>query len=244
MNATPAILITGWAVPADILGAFGAALDRPLTVFDICDKQSALAQEPFASQVQQIINTQSAPPLLIGWSTGALLALDVATQCDIPLAGIIALSGTACFCKRADNAFGQAPEAVESLRKGVLADARRLRTLTRFYRESAYPDRLRAPWRDQLEQAAAVLDGAALASGLDYLRKTDLRDQLQRVTAPTLFIHGANDTIIPITAAQWATEQIASAELHTLPRAGHLLPLLHHAEVVERVQQFVQESLQ
>lgn len=243
MSSMPILLFSGWAMPGALLKEFAEALDHPVTIFDLCNPRIIDTQQTILEAAQEIVAAQPAPPLLVGWSTGALLALEAATRPNTLLSGIIALSATACFCTRTEYAFGQPPEVVRALREGVLCEETKVRTLKRFYRESAHPDRLSRSLRDQLAQTASALDGEILAAGLDYLMDTDIRNQLHNITAPALFIHGQDDAIIPAEAAQWAVDHMSTATLHTLAGAGHLLPLLRSTQIVHHIQTYIEEVL-
>ncbi|MDO4706384.1 MAG: alpha/beta fold hydrolase, partial [Comamonadaceae bacterium] len=69
-------------------------------------------------------------------------------------------------------------------------------------------------------------DATALLAGLDWLQTLDLRAQAARITQPTLLIHGGQDGLMPLAAAQWLAEHLPQAELLTLPDAAHA-PFLH-----------------
>lgn len=58
---------------------------------------------------------------------------------------------------------------------------------------------------------------AVVASG-------DRRSSLRRIGVPTVVIHGADDPLVPVTAARDTAENIAGAELRIIPGMGHELP--------------------
>ena len=57
--------------------------------------------------------------------------------------------------------------------------------------------------------------------------------QLDQISAPTVVVTGAADHVVPAAAARALAKQIPGARLRLLPRAGHLLPQLHAAELAE-----------
>jgi len=80
-----------------------------------------------------------------------------------------------------------------------------------------------------------------LAAGLDSLGHRDLRHALPILTMPTLVIHGAQDAIVPLACAEHLAAQMPSATLHTLPGAGHALPLTHGKKLAALIVPFVKE---
>jgi pimeloyl-ACP methyl ester carboxylesterase len=48
--------------------------------------------------------------------------------------------------------------------------------------------------------------------------------RLERISAPTLVVHGARDRVIPVANAHLTAERVAGAELRILGDAGHLYP--------------------
>lgn len=51
----------------------------------------------------------------------------------------------------------------------------------------------------------------------------DIRDKLERITAPTLLIHGDDDRVVAPTQSQDAAERIPNAELAMFAGAGHMV---------------------
>ncbi|MBV8219462.1 MAG: alpha/beta fold hydrolase, partial [Solirubrobacterales bacterium] len=48
--------------------------------------------------------------------------------------------------------------------------------------------------------------------------------RLDRIRAPTLVVHGAEDRVIPVANAYRSAERVPGAELRILEHAGHLYP--------------------
>lgn len=82
-------------------------------------------------------------------------------------------------------------------------------------------------WRTIVEQAAAPW---IRRSPLTYA----LRPQLSRLTAPTLFVWGAEDRLGPPALADEMASLMPDARTMTVPDAGHLV-WLDQPEVVARV---------
>jgi pimeloyl-ACP methyl ester carboxylesterase len=61
----------------------------------------------------------------------------------------------------------------------------------------------------------------------------ELDRQLHRISAPTVVVSGAADHVVPAVAARALAAEIPGARLVVLPRAGHLLPQMHAAQLAE-----------
>jgi pimeloyl-ACP methyl ester carboxylesterase len=66
----------------------------------------------------------------------------------------------------------------------------------------------------------------------------DCHDQLERITAPTLVVHGREDRMIPVENGHVLADRIPNARLLELDRTGHLYPT-EEPEVDERIAEFM-----
>jgi pimeloyl-ACP methyl ester carboxylesterase len=62
---------------------------------------------------------------------------------------------------------------------------------------------------------------------------------VERITAPTLILHGQADHAVPIAHAEFVAQRVKGAEFQAIPKAGHAL-LLTHPEASERLAEFLQ----
>jgi pimeloyl-ACP methyl ester carboxylesterase len=67
-------------------------------------------------------------------------------------------------------------------------------------------------------------------------------DDLHRITCPTLIIHGEQDKVIGVEAAEHLAESIKDAILVKMPSVGHLLLAEAPKELYRLVQEFLEES--
>lgn len=82
-------------------------------------------------------------------------------------------------------------------------------------------------YRDML--AATSVEG--YVGCCEAISKLDLRNELRRITAPTLVISGAEDTSIPPPHQQLIAEAITDSSWHTVSDAAHLSSVQHPAQV-------------
>lgn len=166
---------------------------------------------------------ESDPPVLVGWSAGAILALDAACR-GARIRALVLIAATPRFCS--DPAFppGVPPARLRALR-AALRTGRARRALEAFHRDCAWPGEPDAG--DIGRRAARALDSGVdrLVAGLDYLRDTDLRDGIRDLRIPTLLLHGDADRVIPVDASRWLHSRIPGATLRRFAGEGHRLPL-------------------
>jgi pimeloyl-ACP methyl ester carboxylesterase len=72
-----------------------------------------------------------------------------------------------------------------------------------------------------------------------YLHNPKLRGRLRRVTAPTLVVAGAQDTLVPLAHAETYAAEIPNARLEVIEGAAHWLPLEKPEELAALVRAFV-----
>jgi pimeloyl-[acyl-carrier protein] methyl ester esterase len=135
---------------------------------------------------------------------------------------LVVIGGTPCFCLAAGWAAGVPPQAVRAMRTGLRS--RPESTLGRFFEDVMFPrgDAADAA-RSRVRHALSAAPGA-LVHGLDYLRRTDLRNQLKAVDIPVLVIHGRQDRIVPWEAGRFLAGHLAGSRFVLYDSFGHNLP--------------------
>jgi pimeloyl-ACP methyl ester carboxylesterase len=89
-------------------------------------------------------------------------------------------------------------------------------------------DALRGDWSWLLkvvEPALASGPGGLIDDDLAYVGPWGF--DVAGISAPTLFMHGGADTVIPVTHSRWLAERCTSAELRVTPNDGHISVLRH-----------------
>jgi pimeloyl-ACP methyl ester carboxylesterase len=68
----------------------------------------------------------------------------------------------------------------------------------------------------------------------------DRRARLQKITAPTLVIHGEDDPLVPVQGGEDTAANILGAKLKIIPGMGHDLPVELHEEIVAAIADLAQ----
>jgi len=223
---TPIIFVPGWGATAQSWE--GVCNEFPDTSTHVLD-WAGLLQD--FSPVNALLANLSVTPLLVGWSLGALLALNMALEFPGRFKGLVLVSGTARMCGEGDYP-GANPRALKAMQlrlpknpDGVLAD---------FAALCATPDGTDAIQKNWREQAATFSTGT-LAQGLHALATMDLRARAPELTTPVRLIHGECDGVIPAASARALAARLPQARVEIIAGRGHALPLTMPAELARHI---------
>ncbi len=156
--------------------------------------------------------------LLVGWSLGGMLLLEVLARRAASPGGLALVGVPAVFCSRPDHPWGQPLAAVRAMRLGLKTEPRKV--LQDFAGSCLSPGE--AAFQAEVSPLFPESDRANLAAGLDYLRLRDLRPLLAQLAAPAAIIQGEQDAIVPPEQARFLQEYLPGSSLHLLPGAGHM----------------------
>jgi 3-oxoadipate enol-lactonase len=111
----------------------------------------------------------------------------------------------------------------------VIADAVVARWLTPDY-AAAHPELVA-----ELRAMLVANDPEGYAACCGAIERMDLRDQLPRISAPTLVISGAQDEAIPPEHQRLIADSIPGARLETIDPGAHIAPVEQPARVNELI---------
>jgi pimeloyl-ACP methyl ester esterase len=159
---------------------------------------------------------------LVGWSLGGAVAQYYAATRD-RVRKLVLLAATPSLVQQPGFETATPPEAFDGLLGGLLAD---YPAVSRQFIDAQLPE-------PDSEDAARVLHDMAMRTTApaavavaDVVGRHDLREFAQRVSAPTLVLHGAADAVVPAAAGRWLAEHLPKADRYVeWPDRGHC-PLL------------------
>lgn len=165
----------------------------------------------------EIIKILPKNPILLGWSLGGLLAINIAKK--INLSKLILVAATPKFVQTEDWQYGIDEDNFRQFSATLSLNLSK--GLKRFISLQTN-DKLQLKSLNQaIDALPATTD--ALRQGLDILLTTDLSYTFKQLTLPIQVILGNQDTLVPIKIADWYKQQNISV---TILDTGHL-PFLH-----------------
>ena len=183
------------------------------------------------------VDSIEAPTGLVGWSSGAYLAVIVAAaQPDAVYAVAPVEPGVLSLMEQA--VFGNA-----AVRMGDLAVEGRLTAAARAF----------AGWPFNDEEIAMAEDAGYFEAAGRYV--PNLLNLLQQwgeyegptpddpavlgaISVPVLVLHGADTTPFLTASARYVADRVPNARVHEIPGAGHTAPLTHPEALAEALTQF------
>jgi len=192
-----------------------------------------------AQQTLMNLSGGKQPLIVIGWSLGAMLALEYAAQQPEKVARLVLLNPTARFCSSPGYRWGQPTSALRALKRALKRD--RPAALTGFYQLCFAPERLPQAKLDKHLQEMDLVSDVDLLSGLNYLERSDLRESLVSVRAQAVLIHGGEDAVIPqeASAALAATLSGRICARIVVEGVGHALPVTRTSMLRTIIQTFL-----
>ena len=168
----------------------------------------------------------------LGWSLGGMVALQAALQAPKRVSALILMTATPRFAQAVDWRAAVAEETLAEFSEGLINDT--AATLERFLglqvRGGADARATLRKLRADLSQRPAP-DPEALRAGIEILREDDLRGPLPDIAAPTLWLFGERDTLVPAALAERVALLMPQAQIRIIAGAAHA-PFLSHADAV------------
>lgn len=227
------VLIPGWGMEEQTWESFLPYLhDFPV---HIVHWRNIEDQQDFHRRIKEIAKDKEV--ILIGWSLGALAALQVYDS--LQTKGLVLLGGTAKFTIDSDYIHGWKGSFVERMKRSLLKE--KDATLKRFYVSMFSKTEQEIGAEQAFLKIAEKFQGDSIDSlqcGLDYLIEIDAREQLQQIEVPLLLLHGESDVTCPPSAAQYIHEK-TNASLTIIEEAGHALCFTHPERCAKEILQFV-----
>ena len=247
MKSTELFLLHGWgagrAAWAPVVERLAATHpELRVTPLDLPGYGNTEATADFTQAAQTLANRLPPGAVLCAWSLGAQLALRAARIAPEKLAGLILVGATPAFVQTTGWPDAQPPALLEGFTTAVAADP--ATALQRFVALLNQGDtRARANTRAQQQALAAspTPDTDSLIQGLDWLRKTELRQKVATITIPTLLIHGENDPLMPLSAARWLADHLPNGRLSVFQHSGHAPFVSRPADCATLIESFIRD---
>jgi pimeloyl-[acyl-carrier protein] methyl ester esterase len=244
----PLVCLHGWGLNLRVFDALRRQLasEREVIGIDLPGHGASpwnAERGSFAAQAQWLLEQLPPRCVLLGWSLGGQLSLQIAHQAQARIAQLVLVATTPRFAAGADWNAGMAAPLLQRFATQLAQDWQA--TVRDFLQLQVRGSRDADVALVLLERALHEHGQAsphALAAGLDILRDIDLRAQLPELAIDTLVISGQHDRITPPAAAAYLAATLPSARLVQLPRAGHAPFLSHSDEFTQLLREFLEAA--
>jgi len=240
------VVVHGWGHHSGCWEGFGERLESRFRVHrvDLPGHGGAPGGEWTLAGVVGWLGERVPAAAWLGWSLGALPALEAASRNHGRVKALVLLSASPCFVARTGWPHGVMPEDFATFRERLQQDP--TTTLQRFLErqvagakgERALLRRLRAS-----QGAAPAPDLVALLAGLDVLAATDLVADLPGVPLPALWLAGGHDRVIEPAASAAAAALMPAGRYQEIAGASHVAFLSHPEALVEACANFLEPLL-
>jgi len=234
------VLLHGWGMHGGLWGSLPARLAARHRVHVVDLPGHGHSRDVIARNLREMVDAVAgafghhARLIVLGWSLGALVALQWAIDAPDRVGRLILTGATPKFVKSVDWPFGIDETALARFADELVASYRL--TLQRFLSlqmQGTDPAHATLSAMRHGLFARGEPSQAALRTGLYILRITDLRSVVGAIEQPTLVIGGDRDTLTPAGASRWLGEHVSHANLHVIAGAAHV-PFLSHAQAFDR----------
>lgn len=243
-SGPPLVLLHGWAMHGGIFASLAARLEPHHTLY-LVDLPGHGHSPPrdaafdLDALLQPLLERLPAAPWL-GWSLGGLLAMEAARRAPQQVSRLVALCASPRFVRAEDWPHAVERDVFAQFETGLRADY--AATIDRFLALEAHgSDHMREELR--ILRAGVFSRGEpaahALSDGLQVLESLDLRASLPGLAAPSLWIAGRRDRLVPWQGMQAAAALCADARFWRVEGGGHAPFLSHGDEVAQAVREFL-----
>ena len=242
------VLLHGWGLHSGIWSASrDNLLDRlsrnyRVTMFDLPGHgySSDIGEPGFDATISMIAEQLPPTSLLLGWSLGGLLALQLACQFRQRISALILIASNARFTRTSDWPAAMAAETLNSFGAALLENP--ASTVQRFLALQVLGSERQHEQLQLLKQTMnerPVARQWALQRGLEMLRDIDLRDRLALISQPALLIYGQHDRIVPDQSGATMAHLMPQARVLSIKGAGHAPFLSHHEQTGQVISDFL-----
>ena len=234
------VLLHGWAMHSALLREFAERLAEHARV--ICVDLPGHGRSPLRQSftlhavATEIIQALDEPPCFwLGWSLGALVALEITKSYPEHVKGLILMAGSPCFVNKLDW-FGMQPELLDAFAAQLAENPHA--TALRFLALQVHgleQEKQLLPMVKRYFAESPMPSFEVLQAGLAILKQQDLRPVLVGCACPVRVILGRRDTLVPVAIAPLLREIDSSIQVMVLDKAGHMPFLSHPDETVAAV---------
>lgn len=233
-HGRPLIFLHGWSSHGGYFAPQVEALssDYRLVIPDLPGHRNSwaplneLSISRLATELHTLISDRKLQnPVLIGWSMGAMVALDyIARFGSEGIGGLVIEDMTVKITNEPGWRFGirngfdttQSIAAIEAMRSDWIAYSQN--AVPRLFARGRIPNAHIGEW---IASEIARNDGQAMATLWQSMAQQDYRALLPKLSLPVLILHGGESQLYEPAVGQWIAANIAGARRCCFDNAGH-----------------------
>lgn len=240
MAKGPLVFVHGWATDKWVWEAVakehGESLNIDLPGHGGKGAWSEPTLQPAMDAIKEGLKTFGRrKPIGVGWSLGAMALMALQAQHKDAFSALVLVGSTPCFVEKDDFPWGQSKALVKRMIMDIkkdpastvdrfyglnfTEDERKLKSARTMMERYAYPGPISC--EGEVPGCFPSFRYEEITKALEALYLTDLRDSLKEINVPTLLVHGEDDSICPLGAAQYTGHRIRDARLEVFGKTGH-----------------------
>ena len=182
----------------------------------------------------------TADTILVGWSLGGLIAINIAARYPELVRKLILVASSPQFANTDTWEHGVKKSIIDGFACDLTQNYRE--TINRFLAIQTFgSDKAKPVIRELKEKVFAHgephLD--SLSKGLQILKNCNLWQAAQHIPCPTLIVLGEKDTLIPRSSGKQTQHAIANSQLSIIKGAGHAPFISHPDEFLKTIKTFI-----
>lgn len=233
------VLLHGWGMHSGLMRAFAMRLAKHARVIcvDLPGHGRSGLEQPFELQAiatELLFALEEAPCCWLGWSLGALVALEVARQCPERVSSLVILAGTPCFIQK-PAWIGMEGKLLDNFAERLTLNPK-VTALTFMALQIQGMDnssQLLQALKSSLSECSPP-NHHTLQAGLLILKQQDLRLVMAALKCPVLAILGKRDALVPVAVANHLPAVLETVQIAIIDAAGHI-PFISHPEETAKV---------
>lgn len=219
------VLLHGWGFDASIW----TVLIEKLNSLDQVATIKAIKVHDW-NDSRSISSNIHCPTIIVGWSLGAHLAIDIAIE-NSHIKGLLLINYNPCFIRRDDWPGGIDRNRLVQMREDLLHDAEQC--IHKFYTWCCYGNKESLRWmRNHTFNDLQKQDEESLLCGLDRLLNDDQRSVLKNLKCPVEMLFSGHDVLVAAEIENDCNELNNTIHTGHIASASHLSPLLDTLDIV------------
>jgi pimeloyl-[acyl-carrier protein] methyl ester esterase len=239
----PLVLLHGWGLNGAVWNTLHDMLAPHFTLHLVDLPGHGFSSHVPAGMLNELADriVTALPPRfhLAGWSLGGQVALEIARRHPERIDKLTLIATTPRFLDSADWPHGKKNVVLDDFAKRLGTDYHT--TIKGFLALQVLHQPHARKMICELQDAVGARGAPSVAqlnAGLTILRDTDLRAQLNEISAPTLVIQGDRDALTSEAAGAWLAQQLPNATYAKIAQATHAPFLSHPSIFKQHVYQF------